>query len=267
MQKDLCLIKLGGSVITNTAVHKEAKPEVITRLLREIYGASQELGIDVIIGHGGGSFPHIIANKYEVQKGLVKKDSMKGSILTLSDARELNSIFIKCGAEIDMPVFPFSPSSFTLSSKSKISDGFVSQIKEAMELGFIPVVYGDVGIDTIQGVCIISTEEILRFLSGHFKPSKVIFGTDVDGVFNGNPSAAGAKLVTELNHGNIEGIISAVGTTKKVDVTGGMRTKVSLMYEIVDATGATGYIANATKPNVIRNILMGKPETCTVVRK
>ena len=267
MARKLCLIKLGGSVITNTAVQKEAKPRVITRLLSEIYEAKKEKNLDIIIGHGGGSFPHIPASKYQVQKGIINEESMKGSIITLSDARELNSIFVKCGVEIGMPVFPFAPSSFTLSKKGRIIEGNVSQISEALSRGFIPVVYGDVGIDSEQGVCIISTEEILRFLSQKFIPSKVVFGTDVDGVFDRNPSDSSAKLVSELDSGNIDEIISTVGTTKKIDVTGGMKTKVSLIYEIIKSTGSTGYIANATRPEAIKNILSDKKELCTVVRK
>lgn len=267
MVRKVCLIKLGGSVITNTAIQKAARPQVIARLLSEIYEAKKEKDLDIIIGHGGGSFPHIPASKYQVQKGIINNESMKGSILTLSDARELNSIFIKCGVEIGMPAFPFAPSSFTLSKKGRIIEGNVSQISEALSRGFIPVVYGDVGIDSEQGVCIISTEEILRFLSQKFIPSKVVFGTDVDGVFDRNPSDSSAKLVGELNSGNIDEIVSTVGTTRKIDVTGGMKTKVSLIYEIVSSTGATGYIANATIPGVIKNILCDKEERCTLVRR
>ncbi len=267
MQKGLCLIKLGGSVITDTSVPKKPKPAVIKRLLREIYEAKKQSGMDVIIGHGGGSFPHITASRYQVQKGLVKSDSRKGSILTLSDARELNAIVIKCAAEIGMPAFPFSPSSFTVSRASKIKYGFTMQIKEAMAHGFIPVVYGDVGIDSKQGVCIVSTEEILRFLSCYFKPSKVIFGTDVDGVFDRSPSEEGASLIKELNMNNISKVLSNVGTTKKVDVTGGMKLKASLLYDIINTTRATGYIANATKPGIMKSILQGKPVVCTTVKK
>ena len=198
---------------------------------------------------------------------MVNEESRKGAIITLSDARELDSIFIKCGVEIGIPIFPFSPSSFTLSKKGKISEGSVSQIREAMARGFIPVVYGDVGVDAEQGVCIVSTEEILNFLSRHFKPSKVIFGTDVDGVFDRNPADPKAKLVGELNNKNISEIMSTVGTTKKVDVTGGMKIKVSLMYEIVRSTGAIGYIANATKPGIMKSIILGRDEQCTVVKR
>ena len=59
-------IKLGGSVITNTEKPYTAKIGTIRRVLNEIKEAKRDKDFNLIIGHGGGSFPHIPAHKYKV---------------------------------------------------------------------------------------------------------------------------------------------------------------------------------------------------------
>ncbi len=266
MGRRLCVVKIGGSVITDTATPKKALTGEIRRLLKEIDEAGNAADTDVIIGHGGGSFPHIPAKRYRVSEGLINGKSMEGALATLRDARELNTIVISEGLELGVPLFPFSASSFTLSEDGRITTGLTEQIREALSRGFMPLVYGDVGIDTRKGVCILSTEEILRFLAIDIKPVKVVFGTDVDGVFDKDPKGGNARIIREIDHNNIGAIGSALGTTRKVDVTGGMRTKVALLHEIVKMTGATGYIVNASRPNAVRDAILGAEERCTIVR-
>jgi len=77
--KKLILIKLGGSVITDKSAKFKAKPEVISRLAKEIESGRQSLREDhlFLIGHGQGSFAHIPAVKYQTQKGLINEGSVK----------------------------------------------------------------------------------------------------------------------------------------------------------------------------------------------
>ena len=60
------LLKLGGSVITDKTQPFTARTDVIERLAREIKNALDERGDDLqlIIGHGAGSFGHPLAEKY-----------------------------------------------------------------------------------------------------------------------------------------------------------------------------------------------------------
>ncbi len=259
-------IKLGGSVLTDTKNENVAKVGEIKRLLNEIKGAMRNKRFSLIIGHGSGSFAHVPARFYRTNEGLVDGNSRRGALITKIAANDLDRIIAFTGSELDMPLFPFSPSSFALSRKGRMVEGSVSNLKSAIDKGFIPLVYGDVMIDSEMGVSIASTEEVLRFLSGHITPSKVILGTDVDGVFESDPKRnPDAALIKKVDSSNIDSVMAGAAGAQKVDVTGGMQTKVRWLYDIAKDTGSVGYIANAGKPGMMKDILLGDDVDCTVV--
>jgi isopentenyl phosphate kinase len=265
--KELYMIKIGGGSITDPDKPRTAKRDEIARLLSEIYEAKQKKDFDVIIGHGSGSFGHVTAKEYRVNDGLINENSKKGAILTKVVASELNFIVIDEAIKLGIPIFPFFPSSFGFASGKKIEIGFVDHIKFAMDSGFIPLVHGDVAIDSQQGISIVSTEEVLRFISTKITPSKIVLATDVDGIYDKDPTKNPyARMIEEVTGSNINDVLSGAGDAHKIDVTGGMKTKISLIYEIVSRVNGIGYIANATKPGVISRLLCGEEVTCTVIR-
>ncbi|MGC8478511.1 MAG: isopentenyl phosphate kinase [Candidatus Micrarchaeia archaeon] len=262
--KDLYMVKLGGAVITDTDKPGVAKKEDIVRLLREIKEAREKKGFDVIIGHGGGSFPHIPAKKYRVNEGIINEESRKGAALVKLSARELNTIMVNAAIEAGFDVFPFDPSSFILSRSGKAERAEVEVIKNAFDYGLTPIIYGDVVMDLEKGVSIASTEEIFRILSKHFPVKKVVLATDVDGVFDKDPFKYGdAKLLPLVNESNLHEILGAAGSAHKVDVTGGMNAKVALLSDIAKSTGSQGFILNGSKPGKLFNALIGEVVECT----
>jgi len=59
MRKKIVLIKLGGSLITNKQKPFTPKISVIDDLSRQIKEAlDEDKSLQLIIGNGGGSFPH-----------------------------------------------------------------------------------------------------------------------------------------------------------------------------------------------------------------
>jgi isopentenyl phosphate kinase len=128
----------------------------------------------------------------------------------------------------------------------------------ALANGFIPVVYGDVVMDSKQGISIASTEEVLRFISTVMPPSKVVLATDVNGIYDKDPNKYhDAKLIEIVNGSNIGQIIAGAGGAGKVDVTGGMKTKISILYEIVSGSDCVGHIVNANVVGAIKGVLLG----------
>jgi isopentenyl phosphate kinase len=161
---------------------------------------------------------------------------------------------------LTIDAFPFSPSSFGLAENARIKEGIVSHLVVALEMGFIPVVYGDVAIDSKMGVSILSTEEVFKFVAERMKPSKVFIATDVDGVYDKDPKEfKDAKLIKVVDRNNIDDVLINTGSSaKRIDVTGGMKGKLSNLYEICKKTGATGYIFNAKKELAIKDMLLGR---------
>ena len=266
MAKPLYLVKIGGSVITDTTRITTSRKGEILRLVDEIIRAKEKGDFDLIIGNGGGSFGHIIAKQYNVQEGLLSSESYRGALMVHEAVSKLSSEIVDIALEKNFYLFPFAPSSFAYSRDRRIVEGDISPIRQAIEKGFIPIVYGDTMIDSQRGVTIISTEEVFRFISMQMKPEKIIIGTEVDGVFDKNPDEnTDAKLVESINSANIHSVLSSTDGAKKIDVTGGMKSKLSILYEMVKSSNSTGYIANANTPGVMEKLLLSQKVACTTV--
>lgn len=267
-KKQLYFLKIGGSIITEVNRPRVARKAIMRRIFIEIKQAIGRGNFDLIIGHGGGSFPHVTADRYKVNEGIINASSRKGAALTALVARELDSIFVNEGLRLGLDLFPFSPSSFGIWDGKAAKSGTVEPIREALRRGMLPVIYGDVVINMDKGVSIASTERVFELLAKKLKPDKIIIATDVDGVFDKDPKKfREAKLIRSINSGNISHVLKLAGHSNKVDVTGGMHTKLAVIYRLVSNARAQGIITNGLKKNRIRDALLGRVgEKATVMQ-
>lgn len=261
--KNLILIKLGGSVITDKSREYFARKEVISRLVREIKQASKKINGSIIIGHGSGSFAHTPAHVYKTKEGLINKNSLMGAAITEDAARKLNMILLKKLLEIGLPAFSFSPASFLISDTKVYLKSYIDPIKKALPIGLIPVVYGDVVIDKTIGCTIFSTEKILSILAKELRKDykiKIIYITDVDGVYDEK-----GEVVPEISSINFKTLKSSIVGAKGVDVTGGMVHKVEEALGLAKKTGIKTLIINGTKKNLLKNAILGTKVRGTLI--
>ena len=156
----LYLVKLGGSVITDINHPNIARVTVIDRLMGEVKRAQGNNKI--ILGHGAGSFGHVVAHKFRVTEGLKDGRSRRGAALTQFSAAELHAIVMKRALKAGLPALSFSPSTGVIARKGRIMSWDIAPISSALRSGFLPIGYGDVVLDDAQGVSVASTEEIIR---------------------------------------------------------------------------------------------------------
>ncbi|MDE1804220.1 MAG: isopentenyl phosphate kinase family protein [Candidatus Micrarchaeota archaeon] len=260
------MVKIGGSMITDTSKESVAKRAQIDRLLGEIVEARAGGEFGLILGHGAGSFGHVAAKKYRISEGIVDDQSMKGFAITHMAMRELNRVVVDSAIRMGLDPCPFEALSFGYAKGGRIAQGNIESIREAIDRGFMPIVHGDGVLDSERGVAIASTEEVFRFIASGIKPKKIILGTDMDGVFDSDPRLnPNARLLERIDSGNINTALEGAGGAMKVDVTGGMKTKLGMLHSMVKQTGAEGYIANAGTPGTIRDLLLSKDVRCTRV--
>lgn len=255
------MLKIGGSIITDIRVPKKAKVSAIRGVLMQIKNAKKKKNFDLIIGHGSGSFAHITAKKYRVHEGLINKNSRKGAAITHMVAHELNTILVNEAHKIGLDAFPFHPSSFGFWEGERAKSGIVEHMEEALKNGFIPVAYGDVVMNARKGVSIASTEDVFEFIAERLKPQKIILATDVDGVYDKDPKRhEDARLVKLIDSRNIKKVLGGAGGSTKVDVTGGMRTKLELLYRIAKRMHGEGAIVNGLRKGYVEKLLLGKDQ-------
>jgi isopentenyl phosphate kinase len=258
---ELVFLKLGGSLITDKASPQKAKPEVIRRAAREIGAALDESrGLQLLLGHGSGSFGHPVARRYRIQEGLADTDNWWGYAQTAVVAAHLNRLVSDICLAEGIPVLPIQPSASSLCENGSLRDLEVTPLKEALRRRLVPVVYGDVSFDTARGSAIISTEEIYAYLAPLLHPSRVILATQVEGVFTADPlKEGGTALVREIVASELQEVEPLLAGSAATDVTGGMLGKVRTMCRLVlDEPRATVRIISGDEPGLIRESLLNR---------
>lgn len=236
--KELILIKLGGSVITDKSKPFTARNTVIRDLAKRIKTKYLNKNTDVILGHGSGSFAHVPAAKYQTQKGIINSKSVWGFAETADAAVQINRIVIKELLSLKIPAVSFAPLSFIYSGKI-----IFEHIKNALEIGVVPVIYGDVIMNKKQGFEIYSGEKTLDILAakfaGYYKKIRVIYYTDTNGVYDDKGKTI--PMITPETFKTVKKYLLGSGNT---DVTGGMIHKVEESLALVKKYDAEVYITN-----------------------
>jgi isopentenyl phosphate kinase len=239
------ILKLGGSVITHKDKYFSPNLENIERLAKEIAISRTKA---LIIVHGGGSFGHPLAKKYNISNGLKKNTQLIGFSKTHQAMTSLNQIIVDILIKESVAAFSISTSSMLMTNRKRLLNIDLSIIKKCIETGLIPVLYGDAVLDKEQGFAILSGDQLVTKLAIELKAKQVIFGTDVDGIYTSDPKLDDkAELIEKLsiNKMNIE-----VGQTTFIDVTGGMMGKIYEAKKAVEA-GTNVVFLNAAKANRI----------------
>ncbi len=226
--KKLIVVKLGGSVITNKDSQKPAAQlKAIKRLGKEIGQIYQQNKYKLIIVHGAGSFGHPLVKKYSLHLG-VKSTEQKQALGTVyKQLTELNYLILDSLTKNGTPTINFPPHTVITQKNGKLLTFNYSQIEKALEKDLVPVLFGDMVTDTALGYSVISGDTIVAFLANKLKASKVIFLSDVDGVYTADPRLnPAAKLIPEINNQNFKEVIKGLTPTQRSDVTGEMMGKV-----------------------------------------
>ncbi len=227
-------LKLGGSLITDKTQEQTPRPEVIRRLAGEIRRALDERpGLQLLIGHGSGSYGHFVGQRYRTREGLVSDESWRGYAETGTIAARLNRLVSDALWAAGLPVLSVQPSASARCRAGELVQLDVRPVATALENGLLPLVYGDVALDEVRGCTIISTEEIFGYLAGLLRPQRIVLLGVVDGVYDRDPLRdPAAEHIAQVSPENYAQVAQQLGGSHGVDVTGGMLAKVQEMVAL-----------------------------------
>ncbi|MFC1755646.1 isopentenyl phosphate kinase, partial [Thermoproteota archaeon] len=243
---EIILVKIGGSVITDKFRPFTERRDVIKRLAEEIHSANKDSKYKFIVGHGGGSYPHTPAKKYQVHKGIKENSDYSGISLVQDAAARLNRIVMTALINAGENGISLQPSATILAKSSRIIEWNTKILEEVLKIGLLPVVYGDVVMDIKQGYSIISTEEIFYYLSKKLPVKRIVIGSDVDGVMNNSMNTE--EKINIITPSDKKWLSPFLRGAETIDVTGGMKNKVEVLLELAEKYGIESEILNATKP-------------------
>jgi len=259
---ELTVLKIGGSVITDKNGELAPRTSEIARLTEEIQKSNAKR---LIIVHGGGSFGHPSAQRYAIKDGL-KEDSQKiGFSETHHVMTVLNGLFMDSLIWHEIPAVSVTPSSCIITESGRIKHFEDAAIRALLNMGFIPVLYGDAVVDSKLGFTILSGDQLVSTLAMRFGAERIVFGVDVDGLYDADPKIEKtAKMFKHLSQEELKNLQNKLCRPTAGDVTGGMFGKVAELLPAVEQ-GIQVTIVNASKPGNICKVLEGTPVEGTAI--
>ena len=254
---ELVFLKLGGSLITDKRRFETPRPTIITRMAQEIAAALQgRPDLQLVLGHGSGSFGHFAADKYKVHEGRLQ--DWRGYAETSAAAARLNRLVTDTMLSEGVNVVSLQPSASARCNEGELVEMAVEPVADLIRHGMVPLVYGDVALDTVKGSTIISTEQIFTYLAQFLRPQRIILVGEVAGVYSGDPQRDSiVRLIPEINSQNYGEIIHMLSTSFGVDVTGGMLGKIKTLFELVqDQPNLSVRLVTGRRQHLVQQVLM-----------
>ena len=177
--------------------------------------------------------------------------------------QRLNSLVLKSLQDNKIPAVSISPHSILKLDDHKLASINYDVFKEYLKKKFIPVTFGDVVLDKKLSFSICSGDLLAMALAKHFKPEKVVFVIDEDGIYTSNPKKdKNAKLIESTTIKKLEK--HSTSTDLHADVTGGMGGKIETIKNI-SKLGIDTILLNGNKPDRLYKVLVGKDTKSTIV--
>jgi isopentenyl phosphate kinase len=260
-------LKLGGSLITDKTRIEHAHKVVIRRLAREIKAAlGTRPDLQLVLGHGSGSFGHVAAKKHGTREGVKERSGWLGYAEVAAAAARLNQIVTDVFVAEGVPVVSVPPS-----ASARCEDGTLFYldtfaVRTLLENGLVPLVQGDVALDTVRGATIVSTEDVFIYLVREFQPTHILLAGEVTGVYE--QSDMSGAIIPVITSDNVAQYAAALGGSHGTDVTGGMAGKVRQMLHVVQQhpTIEARIFSGAVRGNVQRLLLEPDAPIGTAIR-
>ena len=179
----------------------------------------------------------------------------------------LNKLVVDALIHQNITAVGLQPSAFVVTNSGRISCIEEQPIRKLLEIGLIPVLYGDAVFDFVFGFTVLSGDQLAAFLAMKLGASQIILGIDVDGLYTSDPkSDTSARLVRHITLQELRNMQHEIEEAKVTDVTRGMLGKILELMPAVEKS-IPALIVNAEKPNNIYKALKGEKVTGTTIVK
>jgi len=255
--RELVFLKLGGSLITD-------KNQRYTPRLNRLNGLAQEIRdaladrpeLTLVLGHGSGSFGHYAVQEYLAphvaalghgSAGHRGRAYWAGYSEVWYRASELNRYVMDALHGAGVAAITIAPSATVQVSAGRIVKWGLASMNAAIEAGLVPVIYGDIVFDGVNGSTVLSTEALMVHLALRLHPRRILLAGIEAGVWADYPRRT--ERIDRITPSSYPSVTASLGGSHATDVTGGMRDKVEQMLNLVRAV-----------PDLRAQILSGEPQ-------
>jgi isopentenyl phosphate kinase len=244
------ILKLGGSIITDKSADCAVNHEQLASVAAAIAGARTG-GIVVI--HGAGSCGHPEAKRYHLDRG-AEAGETEGIFVTHKAVSGLNDAVVAALRKNGIAAVGVHPLHTGIADNGRLIGFECRHLETMLGLKMVPVIHGDVVMDLSRGACIVSGDQLVRYLAVALKIGRVGLATDVPGVLDGG------SVVPAITRRTVPAL--RIGSSHHTDVTGGMRGKIDELLGLADA-GIRSDIFHVSRTG---DFLKGSAHGGTIVR-
>lgn len=246
-------LKVGGCALTNKNDYCSPNMEAVRAFARALSAVWPRVTGALFLVLGGGSFGNAIPRRFRIE-------DPRGSFLPQDLFRmtagmmQWASLVVTELAEHGVPAYPFQSSALFTLSEGRPQVASLDGVAAAMERGLLPVLTGDLLLDG-QGrdwFRIVSSDSIPGLLHQRFPLERAVMMSDVDGVYASLNEAS--SLFRRVDASNQHRLLEAAGPSAAQDITGGMKTKVREMLDLLEH-GVFGVICRAN-PEIVESALL-----------
>ncbi|MBP7822250.1 MAG: hypothetical protein KA034_00305 [Candidatus Moranbacteria bacterium] len=223
------ILKIGGSVLTVKSASQAKLRQILTTHIGEALGhAYDPKKMRLILIHGVGSFGHLHAHTHGLAQGT--KSALKKLPRTLENNtlnQSLSARLAKIFQEKRLPVASINTASVAINRKGRLETLSIDAIENALGIGAIPMLHGDMIFDSDWGMSVCSGDTLIPFLAKKFDVEKIFFASDVDGIFSCDPHKfKHAQFIKETSLNDLlSGKSITLAGSHHTDVTDGFRGK------------------------------------------
>ncbi|MBP9691050.1 hypothetical protein KBD81_03130, partial [Candidatus Woesebacteria bacterium] len=221
---NITLLKLGGSLITDKSIAYHAEHDRIDDISKQIARALKaKPTLNLILGNGAGSYAHQSAKKYGTMQGFTDETGRYGACVVHHDAMRLNQIIMDSLLKHDVPVFSMQPSAM-MKHEVPMPNVQFPLLEDLLVKKLIPVVYGDVIIDSEKGSTIYSTDTLVELIAEYFHRQN----NTITIIHAGNYAGVRGKddeIISQITPENASEVLPFITHAETIDVSGGMALK------------------------------------------
>jgi isopentenyl phosphate kinase len=226
---DLTILKLGGSIITHKYEDGEFDQSATDRLSGEISKALTQKPQQLILIHGAGGQVHRLASDFKLKEGAKTPEQIAGALKTHAAVLTLTGQLLPILANYKLPIASLPTNSIFIIKNGKPEVIGIELIKQALELNLIPLLSGDMVFDDQVNFSIMSGDQVATILAQKFNAKRIIFASDVDGLYDSDPKTnPKARLIERAKLNDID---TTSTSTSSVDTTNQMLGKISALMK------------------------------------
>jgi isopentenyl phosphate kinase len=267
MTKELTVIKLGGSLLTDKSKPYEARKSIIESTARELKTCMDEgLVESLVVVHGVGSFGHPPVLEHKLHLGYKSPEQFIPLSKTQRVVNKFRYLLTEEFQKVGLPVNLLHPSSMIVAEKMRFAKTSFEPLKGWLSLGMVPLLGGDLLYDTTMGFCVGSGDVLAVELADQLNAKRLIFAMDVPGIYDDDPRAnPKASLLKEIDIHDISKVLKGMKQIGKVDASGAMKGKLSsigLAMDLIEDGLETTLLSMMEYGNLVAH-LKGQEIDCT----